>query len=194
MAPAKFIRRIAIVALTSIIVAAGGALTAVVPTAAAAESVMGTQVAHPGGPGLLLIAAAADTSQSFRWLDWPLQKRRLLVWDDGVLSVPDTLADLRIGRDGVAFPYLARLAGVSEGRQLVFDAGSYTIAEPLLLSDGVLQAYLSRGEITIESGRIVYRLAAEEDQDPRANYVFLAAIVLLSVILLARARTRVKRQ
>ena len=194
MAPAKFIRRIAIVALTSIIVAAGGALTAVVPTAAAAESVMGTQVAHPAGPGLLLIAAAADTSQSFRWLDWPLQKRRLLVWDDGVLSVPDTLADLRIGRDGVAFPYLARLAGVSEGRQLVFDAGSYTIAEPLLLSDGVLQAYLSRGEITIESGRIVYRLAAEEDQDPRANYVFLAAIVLLSVILLARARTRVKRQ
>ena len=194
MAPAKFIRRIAIVALTSIIVAAGGALTAVLPTAAAAESVMGTQVAHPTGPGLLLIAAAADTSQSFRWLDWPLQKRRLLVWDDGVLSVPDTLADLRIGRDGVAFPYLARLAGVSEGRQLVFDAGSYTIAEPLLLSDGVLQAYLSRGEITIESGRIVYRLAAEEDQDPRANYVFLAAIILLSVILLARARTRVKRQ
>jgi hypothetical protein len=175
-------------------VAAGGALTAVLPTAAAAESVMGAQVAHPAGPGLLLIAAAADTSQSFRWLDWPLQKRRLLVWDDGVLSVPDTLADLRIGRDGVAFPYLTRLAGVSEGRQLVFDAGSYTIAEPLLLSDGVLQAYLSRGEITIESGRIVYRLAAEEAQDPRANYVFLAAIVLLSVILLARARTRVQRR
>ena len=194
MASAKFIRRIVTLALASIIVVPGGALTALVPDAAAAESVMGTQIAHPAGPGLLLSAAAADTSLSFRWLDWPLQKRRLLVWDHGVLSVPDTLADLRIGRDGVAFPYLARLAGVSEGRQLVFDAGSYTIAEPLLLSDGVLQAYLSRGEITIESGRIVYRLTAEEAQDPRANYVFLAAIVLLIVILLARARTRVQRR
>jgi len=147
---------------------------------------------HPRTPGLLILTAAPDTATAFTWLPLAEERRRLLVWDQGVLSIPDTLEVQLLGRD-LAVPYLLGLIGVSHRSGLRFETGHYDIKQPLLLSDGRLQLLAASGKLTIEQGRIVYE-AAEPSTDPRSNYLFVAALLIISFLLLARARSRLKKK
>ncbi len=147
---------------------------------------------HPRTPGLLILTAAPDTAAAFTWLPLAEERRRLLVWEQGVLSIPDTLEVHLQGRD-LAVPYLPGLIGVSHRSGLRFETGHYDIEQPLLLSDGRLQLLAARGKLTIEQGRIVYE-AAGPSTDPRSSYLFVAALLIISFLLLARARSRLKKK
>ncbi len=146
---------------------------------------------HPPRAGLLVIEAAADSAAGFRWLDLPSTGARCLVWDQGILNLD---ADVTTGRYGVAdltLPYGPDLSGVSGGQRLLFEEGVYTVDKPLLLAAGDLQLFVTRGELVIESDRIVYRQAAST-RDPRAQYMVLAGMVILITILMMRVRSRLR--
>jgi hypothetical protein len=169
----------------------GAATLAVAPITASAEDVPNAWP-HPEGPGTLVVAAGQDSGSTYTWLPLSDQGRRLLVWEQGVLSIPDSLA-LRVpGRD-FEVPYLPSLVGVSQQSGLRFEAGDYDIEHPLLLSDGRMRLYASGGRLRIERGSIVY-VAAKPSTDPRASYLFLAALLIISFLLLARARSRLKKR
>jgi hypothetical protein len=141
---------------------------------------------------MLVIAGARADSAGFVWLPWVEQRRRMLVWEQGLLSIPDSLAVVDDG-DGVAVPYRPDLIGTSGGDGLRFDAGRYQFDTPLLLDDGRLQLLVSRGALTVASGRIVYTSGSAE-VDPRSSYLFVAALLIVSFLLLARARARLKQK
>ena len=61
-----------------------------------------------------------------------------------------------------------------------------------MVDEGV-QIYLTRGEIEIESDRVVYR-QTHAPSDPRAQYMLIAGIVILITILMIRARSRLREQ
>ena len=147
---------------------------------------------HPPTSGLLVVAAAQDSAAAYTWLPLPEERRRLLVWEQGVLSIPDSLEVHLQGRD-LAVPYLQVLIGVSHQSGLRFETGHYDIEHPLLLSDGRLQLLAASGKLTIERGRIVYE-AARPSTDPRSSYLFVAALLIVSFLLLARARSRLKKK
>ena len=147
---------------------------------------------HPPTSGLLVVAGAQDSASAYTWLPLAEERRRLLVWEQGVLSIPDSLEVRLQGRD-LAVPYLPVLIGVSHRSGLRFETGHYDIEQPLLLSDGRLQLLAASGKLTIERGRIVYE-AAEPSTDPRSSYLFVAALLIISFLLLARARSRLKKK
>ena len=164
-------------------------LSGMVPVWAEAES----ENIHPARPGLIVIEAAADSAADFRWLDLPAVGTRCLVWDSGILNLQ---AGQEMGRYGVAdltLPYSLDLTGISEGRLLIFEAGRYEINQPLLLADKGVQLFLTRGEIEIETDRLVYR-QTQPPTDPRAQYMLIAGIVILITILMFRARSRLREQ
>lgn len=166
-------------------------ILATLATAARAQDQAGVWP-HPDRAGILVIADADADSAGFTWLPWAEQGRRLLVWERGILSIPDSLVVVS-DPEGVAVPFRTDLIGTSGGRGLRFEAGSYDFDAPLLLSDGHLQLLATRGRLTVASGRIVYASAAPT-ADPRASYLFVAALLIISILLLARARAKLQQK
>jgi hypothetical protein len=115
-----------------------------------------------------------------------------LIWDGGVLVLPNAVTGDSFGVADFTIPYTQDLLGVSEGRRLLFRDGRYGIRHPVMLTDGTIHLFLSEGDILIESGRIVVRRGGSQT-DPRAQYLLLAGLVLLISILWARARSRLRR-
>jgi hypothetical protein len=146
-----------------------------------------------GREGLLVVEAARDTSQDFRWIERPEVRRRWLVWSSGMLSVPDSLQVTDFGVADLMVPYSPQLAGLSAGRRLLFTPGRYRVRGTTYLSDGRLDLILSAGELRIEAGRVVYS-GAVADRRQRAQYLMLAGIVILVTTLMLRARSRLRRR
>jgi hypothetical protein len=153
--------------------------------------VTGQESVHPVRAGRLLISAGADSSAGYRWLELPVLQRRCLTWDQGILVLAEEVEVTRFGELGLLVPYSADLAGVSDGKRLLFKLGRFRLAQSLLLTDNTLSLYVTAGELEIEDGRIVYR-AKQRKTDPRAQYLLLAGIVLLISVLLVRARSRLR--
>ncbi len=176
---------------------AGGVLPTAGPAAAAPVGASATDAAadHPAYPGLLIIESARDTTRNYVWIDTPELAQRSLVWPTGVLTVPEAMLLEEYGVSGLAIGYTTVLTGMSDGRQLLFAAGKHRIDTPLYLTDGNLSLYAASGEIIIESSRLLYRDTKSDTggKDPRANYLFLTAIVLLTFILMVRARSRLRK-
>ncbi|MCP4571972.1 MAG: hypothetical protein GY838_06420 [bacterium] len=141
-----------------------------------------------GEPGYLVLAGAADSTDVYIWQDGPGEGRRSLVWDEGMLTVPADLVGETYGRHDLGFPCGATLAGNGRGGRLVFEPGTFPIDEPLRLGDGSLDFYAADGELEIRAGRIRYSRAASRQKDPRASFIMLAGMVVLTVVLLRRAR------
>lgn len=156
--------------------------------AAAAPAVAGTTLGHPG---YLVVADAADSTAGYHWEDGPGPDERSLVWPDGVLTVPATLALEGFGRRDLAVAVGAGLTGTSGGGTLEFTDGRYRISAPLLLSDGAVSLFAARGELEIVGERVRYLPPHRRDAtDPRAGFVFLAGMVVLVFVLLRLARRR----
>jgi hypothetical protein len=141
-----------------------------------------------GEPGFLVLAGAADTTGVYVWQDGPGAGRKSLVWDEGVLTVPAEMAWERYGPRDLGVPCTAALAGNGRGGRLVFAPGTFPIDEPLRLNDGVIDFYAAAGELEIRAGRLRYSRSASRQKDPRASFIMLAGMVVLTVVLLRRAR------
>lgn len=143
-----------------------------------------------GRPGFLVIEAARDSAAGFRWEAGPGPGYRSLVWDQGRLTLPDTLEAEDFARRDIGVPCTARLAGTGASGQLVLRDGIYPVSEPIVLSDGRLELRVSAGELEFRGARIRYRRAVDETREFRAGLLLLAGMTLMVVVLLRRARLK----
>jgi len=148
---------------------------------------------RPARAGIFVIEAANDSTAGFEWITLVDQAKKCLVWDGGAFTLPDSLTTGTFGPDGITIPFSQDLLGVSHGRRLLFTPGRFVIDFPLYLSDGSWHCFLAKGDILIENGRIVYRMR-EGNANPRSQYIILAAMLIMIVLLLARSRSRLRKQ
>ena len=143
-----------------------------------------------GHPGYLVIsgAATADSASGFHWQTGPGPDELSLVWDEGMLTIPGDLQPESFGPDDLAVPCGPELAGAGNAGRLVFRPGRYPVTEPVLLTDGTVTLYVAGGELEIVGQRVRYRPTGKKMEDIRASYILLAGLVLLTVVLLRRAR------
>ena len=102
-----------------------------------------------------------------------------------MLTVPSDLQPETFGPDDLAVPCGAGLTGTGNAGRLVFQPGRYPVTEPLLLTDGTVTLYVAGGELEIVGERVRYRAtetADRERKDPRASFMLLAGLVLLTVV------------
>jgi hypothetical protein len=157
---------------------------------AASAPAGGQEARHAlGHPGYIVMAGAVeDTTGTFVWQSGPGATQRSLVWEDGVLTIPADLVPETFGPADLAIPCGPELAGGGHGGKLVFSGGNYRIHEPLLLTDGTVTLYATAGTLEILGERVRYVAPRRSLKDPRASYILLAGLVLLTLVLLRRAR------
>ncbi len=166
----------------------------------AAGSALGVRAAGTvqGRPGLLVLAGAADSTAAYRWQVGPAAGQRSLVWEQGLLTLPDSLVLDTFGPRDLAVPTGATLTGTSGGGDLLFADGSYALSAPLLLTDGCISFYAAAGELEIVGERLRYlppqAVVKGDGADPRAGMIMLAGMVLLVVVLLRLARKQAGRR
>lgn len=142
-----------------------------------------------GHPGYIVMTGAAhDTTGTFFWQSGPGPDQRSLVWAQGVLTVPVGLVPETFGPADLAVACGADLAGGGHGGRLVFTGGRYRIKEPLLLTDGSVTLYATAGKLEILGERVRYTAPKASLKDSRASFLLLAGLVLLTLVLLRRAR------
>ncbi len=146
-----------------------------------------------GQPGYLVIEAVRDTASVFLWQEGPGPNRYSLVWPEGTLSLPDSVHLDEFGDLDAGLVCGAALSGVGSSGYLVFQDGVYQISEPVALSDGVLELHVSGGELEVRGNQIRYRRPNLPDQKTKANYIFLAGMVVLITVLLRRARRQLRK-
>lgn len=156
----------------------------------------GLLAAGPAGGSpyrLLVVTAAQDTSGAFQSVLLPELGRRVLVWDEGVLSLPDSALWLDDHGSGLAFAvHGATLVGVGGGGRFRIQPGRYDLDTPLLLTDGALVAYLSAGKLEVGADRLVYR-RPQKRRDSRGDLFILGGVVLATAVLLRAVRQRTRR-
>jgi len=148
---------------------------------------------RPALSGIFVIEAANDSTAGFEWITLVDQAKKCLVWDGGAITLPDSVIPGTFGLDDITIPFSKDLLGVSHGRRLLFTPGRFVIDHPLYLSDGSCHCFLAKGDILIENGRIIYRMR-EGSTNPRSQYIILAAMIIMIVLLLARSRSRLRKQ
>lgn len=139
-----------------------------------------------GHPGYLVLTAALDSTAGYEWRLGPAAGQRSLTWEQGSLIVPDSL-ELGSMRDvDLLVPCTAELAGQGASGRLVFREGIFPVSEPLHLTDGTVDLYLTAGELEVRGQRIRYTAPRAERAHPQAGYVFLLGMVVLVFVLLRR--------
>ena len=146
-----------------------------------------------GHSGYLVIEGVRDTLTAFSWQRGPGPGRHSLVWAAGTLSLPDSLFLDEFGLQDAGVVCQAELSGVGGSGQLVFGDGIYRISEPLVLSDGIVTLHISGGELEVRGDQIRYRHSQPQDKKNQANYVFLAGLILLIIVLMRRARRQINK-
>jgi hypothetical protein len=141
-------------------------------------------------PGILIITAASDTSAGFHWRPGPGTGRISLVWEGGVLSVPDTLAMDGFPNDNLGIPLRAGFSGAGQDGPLLLDDGIYSVNESLMMGDGVIQLMVSDGELEIFGPRFSYTRPQPTtvSDKTKANFLLIAGLLVLIAVLLRRAR------
>jgi len=145
-----------------------------------------------GQAGYLIIEGVRDSTSAFAWHSGPKPAYHSLVWPEGTLSLPDSVSLEDFGPSDVGTACLAQLSGVGNSGRLVFEDGIYSISEPLLLADGVLELHVSGGELEVRGTQIRYRRPHIEETSQKANLIFLSGLVLLIVVLMRRARKKLR--
>ncbi len=152
-----------------------------------------------GRPGYLIISAARDSTAGYRWSTAPESGQKSLVWDCGLLVLPDSLILEPFGADDLGVATAPGLRGSGGGGALAFRDGRFKIDQPLLLTDGLISLYIADGELEIRGAQIRY-LPPGSDQkksttvaDPRAGFLLMSGIVVLIVVLMRRARLHARK-
>ena len=146
-------------------------------------------------PGILIITAASDTSAGFYWRDGPGQGRISLVWDGGVLSVPDTLAMDGYPNNNLGVPLRSGFSGNGTEGPLLLEDGIYAVNENLMMGDGIIQLMISDGELEIFGPR--FRYSRPQPLSPntkfKANFLLIAGLLILIAVLMRRARKMLRK-
>ena len=143
-----------------------------------------------GQPGFLVIDGAADSSGVFKEIVDPELGVLKLTWDQGSLTLPDSLALENWGPFDKGVAFTAALSGTGESGRLVLDDGIFPVTEPVLLTDGRLELAIDSGELEIQGARIIYRRHTSSREDFRSGLLLLAGMTLLVIVLLRRARIK----
>ena len=167
----------------------GGLLLALACAASAVPAVAASNI-HPGRPGRLVIEAGFDSTR-FRWAPLGEDGRRALVWDGGSLSLEPGVEPERFGREDLVLDYGADLAGVGQGRRFLFAPGRYRVDTPLLLADAGFHLTVLRGSLTVDPGGLRY-VSDPPPAGRRGPYLLLAGLLLATITLMARARSRLR--
>ena len=146
-----------------------------------------------GQPGYLIISGARDSTGTYVWQDGPGPGRRSLVWPEGTLSLPDTVFTEPYGRQDLGLPCRAEMSGVGKSGSLVFSDGDYTVSEPIVVSDGILELHLAAGRLEVRGSQIRYRRPDVAEPKTRANLILLAGLALLIIVLMRRARLHLRK-
>ncbi len=146
-----------------------------------------------GQPGYLVIEGVRDSASVYGWQDGPDPDHHALVWPEGSLRLPRWLSLDEFGQLDAGVPSQAGLSGTGGSGHLVFEDGIYPISEPLVLADGVWELNISAGELEVRGAQIRYRRPVVEDRTTQANYIFLAGLLLLIIILMRRARRGLRK-
>ena len=113
-----------------------------------------------------------------------------------MLTVPDSMALEPFAESDLAVPVTGHLTGAGASGTLDWREGTYPVSEPVMITDGVVSMLVSGGELEILGTRIRYRPPAFSDEegraDPRASFMMLAGILLLILVLMRRARNRLR--
>jgi len=147
-------------------------------------------------PGILIITAGSDTSAGFHWrreilpTQGPGVGRISLVWEGGVLSIPETLALDGFPNNNLGVPLEAGFSGTGQEGPLLLADGVFSVTESLMMGDGVVQLMISDGELEIFGPRFRYSRPREitADEKQKANFLLIAGLLVLIAVLLRRAR------
>ncbi len=141
-------------------------------------------------PGILIITAASDTTAGFQWRPGPGEGRISLIWEGGVLSIPDTLAMDGFPNNNLGVPLQPGFSGNGNEGPLLLDDGLYSVNENLMMGDGVIQLMVSDGELEIFGPRFKYTRPqiAEVNDSTKANFLLICGLLILIAVLLRRAR------
>lgn len=147
-----------------------------------------------GRPGYLVIEAGRDTTAGYRWERGLGSGFHSLVWDQGRLTLPDSLRPEEIGLRDVGVPCTAQLEGTGASGRLMLQDGIYPVSEPLVMKDGRLELHLTGGELEIRGARIRYRQPSGGNRDFKAGLLMLAGMTVLVLVLLRRARLKAEER
>ncbi len=161
------------------------------PATADVDTAQGRSVL--GRPGYLIMTDVRDSLADYAWREGTEPGTRSLVWPGGVLTIPLTLTPEEFLDTDLGFPLEASFGGTASSGNLSLADGRYQVSEPVMLSDGVVRMYVSSGELEIRGERLRYSPAVIDNSDPRANFLLLAGIMLLILVLMRRARRILKR-
>lgn len=143
-----------------------------------------------GQSGYLVIEAARDTNAGFRWESGPGPQERSLVWDQGRLVVPDTMAVDSFGQHDLGLPCNENFSGTGASGRVLLEDGIFPVSEPVVFSDGLLEMEISSGELEIRGASIRYRRAAFEPREIKSGLLLLAGMTIMVIVLLRRARLK----
>jgi hypothetical protein len=147
-----------------------------------------------GRPGYLIIEAAADSASGFVWETNSEGTDRILVWDQGRLTVPATVETEVFARHDLGLICTADLQGTGASGHLALQDGIFPISESIVLSDGILELELTGGEIEILGSRIRYRRTTLQNPEFRSGLLLLSCMTLLIIVLLRRARIKAEER
>jgi hypothetical protein len=143
-----------------------------------------------GQPGYVVIEAARDSVSAFGWETGPGPGLRTLVWDEGRLTIPDSLPVEDFGRRDIGFPCTASFAGTGDSGRLVIQDGIFSVSETVLLTDGILQLEVTGGELEIRGAMIRYRRSTSVSREFKSGLLLLAGMTLMVIVLLRRFRLK----
>ncbi|PIV80846.1 hypothetical protein COW53_07500 [bacterium CG17_big_fil_post_rev_8_21_14_2_50_64_8] len=166
--------------------------------AGAQEIPASTRTGKPlGRPGFLILVSARDSTSGYHRQDGPGAGMMSLVWEGGQLVVPDTMTLESFGPRDLGVRTTAQLQGSGGAGVLEFRNGSFTVDQPLLLTDGVVSLFVARGQLEIRGAQIRYvppaasaTSAGKKPPDPVAGFLFLAGMVIMILALMRMARLR----
>jgi hypothetical protein len=149
-----------------------------------------------GHSGYLIIGSARDSLAGYQWQAGPGVGQISLTWREGMLTVPDSMALEPFAESDLAVPVTAHLTGAGATGTLDWREGNYPVSEPVMITDGVVSMLVSGGDLEILGTRIRYRppvfLEEKDRPDPRASFMMLGGILLLILVLMRRARKRLR--
>ncbi len=141
------------------------------------------------GPGVLWVVPGAGAV----WIDSPDSALSCLSWSGGLLLVERGTLRLA-GPDGaIGLAYGGGRYGFTGGRHLLFSPGRFTVREPLLLTDGSLQVFVSRGELEIADDRLIVRARGAGPAEGRAGLLLGLGMLVIVGVLTVRGRVLARR-
>lgn len=166
----------------------------------AQEMPAGTRTGQPlGRAGFLILVSARDSTSGYHRQDGPGAGKVSLVWEGGQLVVPDTMTLESFGARDLGVRTTAQLQGSGGAGVLEFRDGSFTVDQPLLLTDGIVSLFVARGQLEIRGAQIRYvpptvteTSTGKKPPDPVAGFLFLAGMVVMILALMRMARLRSK--